>query len=73
MPQTRSFHLTRSRTLPEAGGETLFFHTEGLGRRCRPLFFLPQEVPVFEGETATVEAERKPGGWRIVRVIKGDA
>jgi hypothetical protein len=65
MAQTRTFRLTRMRALPEAGGETLAFQTEGVGRRSRALFFDPREVPAFEGETATVEAVRKPGGWAV--------
>jgi hypothetical protein len=67
--ETRQFTLTRVRSLPNAGSVTLHFHTEGLGRRSRPLFFKPEEVPEFEGETAVFEAVRRPGGWRLVRQI----
>ncbi len=65
---TRTFQLKRFRTLPEAGGETLFFRAMGGDRRHPMPFFNPHEVPPFDGDLAWFLAERAPGrGWRIVR------
>jgi hypothetical protein len=65
--KTRTLKLIRSKALPEAGGHTLFFHTEGADRRHPPQFFQPHEVPEFEGVEAWFECEKRGGRWRILR------
>ena len=67
---TRRFELTRHRTMENAGSRTLFFTTEPIGKPGRKVFFQPDQVPEFEGDTAWFEAERVPKlGWRIVRRV----
>ncbi len=62
----RLFQIKRFQSLPEAGGETLFFRAMGGDRRHPAPFFSPDEVPPFHGDTAWFLAERAPGrGWRI--------
>ncbi|MDB5481557.1 MAG: hypothetical protein JWO83_2610 [Caulobacteraceae bacterium] len=58
------------RNLPNAGSATQFFATRSTDRRHRPLFFDPDEVPDFDGEEASLLAERIKGGWRIVRRVQ---
>ena len=71
--KTRVFELKRFRSLPEAGGETLFFHAAGGDRRHPMPFFSPEEVPAFDGDIAWFLAERAPRrGWRIVRRVGPD-
>lgn len=62
--------LIRHRTMENAGSRTLFFTTDFIGRKGRPDFFRPHQVPEFEGEEAWFEAERVPKlGWRILRRV----
>lgn len=69
----RIHKLVRQRALPNAGGHTLFFQTEGGGRRRPPAFFRPGEVPEFEGESAWFEIEKLRGGRRrVVRRVHPD-
>jgi len=67
---TRRIKLTRQRSLPNAGSETLFFTSDGGSRRHPAPIFRPDLVPEFEGETAWFEAVRVPKkGWRILRRV----
>jgi len=61
--------LLRRRTLPEAGGQTLFFVTEGGDRRHPDRFFSPDQVPEFEGESAWFEVDKHRGRWTFLRQI----
>ena len=71
--KTRAFQLKRFRSLPEAGGETLFFRATGGDRRHPMPFFSPDEVPAFDGDIAWFLAERAPGRrWRIVRRVNAN-
>lgn len=66
----RRFKLTRERSLPSAGGHTLFFSVDGGSRRHQAPIFRPHEVPEFEGDTAWFEAEgTKARGYRITRRV----
>jgi hypothetical protein len=67
--EARKVKLFRSRNRPEAGGETLFFHTESGDRRHPSMFFQPEDMSDFEGESGWVEIERIRGGWRVVRQV----
>jgi hypothetical protein len=66
------FKLIRCRNLPQAGGGTLFFMTEGLDRKHLPKFFNASQVPEFEGEYAWFECERlsRAHRWRVVRRVQ---
>ena len=66
MPPLRTALLRRMRTLPNAGGKTLFFKLE-VGRLGR--FLEPREVPDFEGETAVFEYEKVAGKIRLLRRV----
>lgn len=67
MQAVRTALLRRMRTMPSAGGETLFFKLE-VGRLGR--FLDPHEVPDFEGETAVFEYEKVAGKIRLLRQIR---
>lgn len=68
--RTRRVKLVRHRSLPSAGSRTLFFRSEGGSRSHPAIFFRPEHVPEFEGDSAWFEAERLPKlGWRIVRRV----
>jgi hypothetical protein len=67
--RTDRFELFRARTLPDAGGRTLFFHTKTTDRRHPSHFFDPQEVPEFEGESAWFEVEWRDKRWRVTRRV----
>ena len=67
MPAARTALLRRMRTLPNAGGGTLFFKLE-VGRLGR--FLEPRDVPYFEGETAVFEYEKVAGKIRLLRQVK---
>ncbi len=68
--RTRIFKLKRSRFLENAGGGTVFFTSDGGGKRHPTKFWHLGEVPEFEGEEACFEAEQVQGrGWRIVRRV----
>lgn len=55
--------ITRSKTLPDAGGQTLFFTF--MTRRLQ--FLRPEQVPEFDGDQAWFEIERVKGLWRVGR------
>lgn len=66
----RRFQLIRHRSLPQAGGRTLFFSTAGASRKNRAKFLRPENVPEFEGESAFFVCERgRDGVWRAVRRV----
>ena len=67
--RTREFTLRRARALPNAGGYTLYFVSEGGDRRHPPHFFQPDEVPEFEGESALFECVWRDGRWRVAHRI----
>lgn len=67
MPVVRTALLRRMRTMPNAGGGTLFFKLE-VGRLGR--FLEPHNVPDFEGETAVFEYEKVAGRIQLLRQIK---
>lgn len=67
--RTRHFQLFRARNLPDAGGRTLFFHTKCTDRRHPSLFFDPQDVPEFEGDSAWFKAEWRDKRWRVMRRV----
>ena len=71
--KTRVFKLIRQRSLPEAGGATMFFQTESGDRRHPPHFFQPEDVPAFQGESATFECEQRNGRWLIVSRVGRDS
>jgi len=60
------------RSLPNDGSRTLFFMTAGGDRRHRPTFFLPDQVPDFEGEEAVFEVDKHRGVWTFVRQAASD-
>lgn len=66
MAPARTALLRRFRTMPQDGGQTLYFKLE-VGRLGR--FLNPQEVPNFEGDTAVVEYEKVRGRIRILRQV----
>ena len=53
--------VTRSRTLAEAGGRTIFF---SFMRRSLQ-FLRPDQVPDFEGDQAWFEIKRVGTGWSV--------
>jgi hypothetical protein len=61
-----SARLTRHRTLPNAGGRTLFFKLE-VGRLGR--FLDPQKVPDFDGDEAWFEYRKVRGEITLLRQI----
>ena len=71
MPILKRMELHRSRLLPKDGAHTIFFHTVSSSRSRPQIFFEPQDVPAFDGESAWFECERKGGRWRILRRVDG--
>jgi hypothetical protein len=70
MGSRRTFELTRQRAPENAGSRTLFFTSPPLGKPGRKVFFRPDQVPDFEGDSAWFEAERVPKvGWRVIRRV----
>jgi hypothetical protein len=69
---TRILQLKRYRALPSAGSRTLFFATPSTDRRHPSMFYRPDDVPEFDGDTGWFLAERVTGGWRIVRRVQED-
>lgn len=71
--RVRIFKLKRQRFLSNAGGGTVFFTSEGGGRRHPAKFWGPEDVPDFEGDEACFEAQWVTRqGWRIVRRVHED-
>jgi hypothetical protein len=64
--KTRIVKAQRSRTLPEAGGETLFFKLD-IGRLGK--FVRPANMPPFEGEEGYVEVEGPNTRLTVLRQV----
>lgn len=71
--QSRVLHLHRARSLPDAGGETLYFVEEGGSRKKPAKFFDPRDVPAFDGERASFFAEQvRLKGWVLRHRVNRD-
>jgi hypothetical protein len=67
----RTMKLVRFRTLPNAGGNTLYFWAKS-GKSGR--FFRPEQVPEFEGEEAWFEVQNVGGGQlKVLRRVDAPA
>ncbi len=63
------YKVERARSLPDAGGRTLYFMIRSGSRRRPHKFFQPGEVPAFDGEVAWFEIDRKSGAWTFLRQV----
>lgn len=66
MLKTRICRLERREDLD---GKTLYFMIPSSDRRKRPRFFLPADVPDFDGDVADFEFDVSRKNWRPLRQI----
>jgi hypothetical protein len=67
--RTRRFHLTRQRSLPNAGSRTLFFTTDGGSRRRLAKIFKPHEVRSLMARRHGSMQSGFRSGWKLVRRV----